>query len=211
MKLGARELIIDSVKLMVGVLNYAWLDLALGGLGVGGFFLSLAISTALTLALSYALLNQSSVRFVLSDEEERLPLSGPTHDLRIGGRSTSSPYVLTLHWSGTGPFARRLADLALAKGMALTVDIPSSMATLIHELGDGEQGRSAIRYSASEVEGDTWLWTQVSVATYEIPATPQSVGIAYRREFTLKRWHWLKLFVHLDPDITSIRLIRSTT
>lgn len=59
MKLGAHDLIIDGVKLALGVVIYSAVDPATKTLGGWGYVLSLVCSIAGTLLLSWLLLNQS--------------------------------------------------------------------------------------------------------------------------------------------------------
>lgn len=210
MTLGVRELVLDVVKLAVGVLIFSAIDPLTKDLGDWGYVLSLVLSVALTLFFSWLLLNQSAVRFVWADEVQRLVVTGPVHDVKARANSRTTAYRLTLSWEGSGPFARLLTQLAISKAdMLLSVDISSSLATLWREYGDGIQPRSAILYQPSSVDDDTWQWSMVTISVDDLPDTSTKVAIKYQRKFRRWYWYWLVLFIHLEPDVKSLRLIRS--
>jgi len=91
----------------------------------------------------------------------------------------------------------------------MSIDIHSSLATLYRETGDGEQPRSAIVYQPDSVEDETWQWSTFSVSVGCLPANSTQISIKYSRWFSRWWWIWLGLFIHLDSDVKSLRLIRS--
>jgi hypothetical protein len=209
LKFDARGTILDAVKLAVGITIFTFVDPAFKDLSIG-WLLSLAISVALTIALSYGLLNQSTIHVKFVEESTRLQLTGPTADMRVTPHGNTEPYALITQWSGHGPLAERIMQWALSRGgFALHIGTQNSLAYLVHEKGDGSQPRRDIYYSPDRVAtSGSWTWSVITLATDHLPESEQVVGVSCRQVY--KSWFWglLRIFVHIKPDVTEFRLVQ---
>jgi len=208
--INAREVVGDAVKLVVGVGTFELVDPTFSKIPAG-WLISLVVSVAASLFLSWLAFNQSEVHFAFKDEDAKLTLNGPTADIAVTAHSYSKSFILDTSWSGTGPFAAQLMRFAIRRaGFAFSVTTHSTLAGIVLEKGDGHQPRHSIRYRPLGLATDgVWHWSRVTVSTDELPETTMNVGVDYIRHVKSWRWSWLYLFIHLDPEITKFRLIGS--